>query len=183
MAAAIGPDAWYARLQTWLPTWFFANQQHQDAVLTGVAETLAEGGSEVDSLIGETFITRAGQFLSTHGDERGVYKKSTESDDQFRLRVQRASSASNLGIEDIRATVAAMINGGTSYWVHPDYECGSFCDRSYFCNRRDVVFDVVTPGFTVFVDNQANPSLLQLIADAIREQKAFGVVFRFIERF
>ena len=182
MAATLTQAEWLTKLKRWMPRWFLLTESKNVALLNGVAKLLAERGQEIDSLVANTFIETAGiEWLELIGRERSVYLRDGETVDQFRLRVRNANTAAKLSLADIEAIVESLITTGT-YWVRDDFNGSSFCDRDYYTNRRDVLFSSVLNGFTIFVDNQGDIDVLNAIAASVNSIKAFGCLYRLIER-
>lgn len=183
MAIALTKDEWVAKLKTWSPVWFSEGPQAL-AVLNGLAQLLADAGDEVDWMISETFITEAtDNFLASLGDERSVYQLPAETTPAFRSRVQASATASYCPLPAVLALVQALTPvDPANAWVRDEFSGGLFADEGSFCDRRDVLLDVVKDGFAIFVDHQTDLQTLQLIADSVQAIKAFGTVFRLIER-
>jgi hypothetical protein len=179
---ALTQDQWFTRLKRWVPYWFLAEEEHNIAILQGIAKLLAERSAEVDTLVANTFIeTATTEWLQLIGHERSVDLMSGETLAQYRVRIRNSNTTAKLSDEDIENIVESLITSGT-FWVRDDFHGSSFCDRSYFCNRRDVIFSMVKDGFTIFVDNQGNIDVLTGIIRAVNSVKAFGCLYRLIER-
>lgn len=179
---ALTKDQWALRLRAWVPDWVFEEEGKNLALFNGMAELLSLVDSEVDDLISDTFIDDAtAGWLDLHARERAITRFDGETDANLRVRIKASSTKSKCALADMEAIVSSLITTG-EFWVRDDFQGGSFCDRDYYLNRRDVVFDVIHNGFTILVDNQGSLTTLQLIADSVANAKAFGVTFRLIER-
>lgn len=195
---------WYEKLKGWLPTWWFEKIQNQEAVLRGMAAILERLELSLDEHYDETFILKAyGPYLDEHGGERNTPRNAYELDPSYANRIRNIVNTTNCPA--IKAAVDALLEVGTSI-IREDFEGSPFFDREYFFSRGDIMVETIINTFSIIVDrqvhapysfysrenfcdredfigrNESSLELFQLIIDLVNRNKAFGTLYRVIER-
>lgn len=173
---------WYARLRSWVPGWVFEEEKANVALFMGMARVLELIQSDVEILFGQTMIDEAeSPFLELHGDERNVFRISGESDAAFRIKIKTKSTKPQVSLPDIELIVNSLITEGVARIIE-DWKGDTYCDRGSFLNRRNILVDPIDHAFTILVDTQSDTSIFQILVEAVNRAKAFGVVYRIVER-
>lgn len=197
-------EQWLEKLKSWVPGWFFESPHYQEALFESLAEILAAKQADSEDLTKQTFITQAHDgFLDLHGSERSVTRKSGESDSFYSYRIRNVRSASDT--QSLQALVAQLLINGSPV-ILEDFEAQAFCSRNIFLNRGAILTEAINPAFTIVIDNQthspysffgreyfsnrsdfigeieAPQSLFDAIIATVNEAKAFGVLYRVLER-
>lgn len=199
-------EQWFARLKSFVPSWFFESEKFQVAELWALARLLSESEEEVDRVVSQTFIGQAsGSYLDLLGFERNVARLPGELDPQYRFRITSKSLVNNSNKPSLREIVNALLIKGKAS-MKEDWEGSVYCDRLNFFDRAEVVVEPIHNAFTIVVDKQlADPFsfldseyfadsedfvgttdssdyVFQLIIAAVNQNKAFGTRYRIIER-
>lgn len=199
-------EQWFERLKTWVPSWFLAEEQRNVAILQALAKVLADRNTEARDLVDLTFIGEAtNEWLDTHGDERTVPREEDEFDPPYRVRIRTQNLVSKVNRPALKEIVDALVIRGTSQIVE-DYDNQFFFNRGYFFNRGVIVVDPIKDAFTIVVDRQvhlpysffnrgaymnredfmgqvaSNTKVFELIVKAVNDNKAFGALYRVVER-
>lgn len=182
---ALTKDQWYQRLKSWVPSWVFTGEDESivRAIFYGIAKMLESAGIEDDNLFNQTFIdTATTPYLDLIGSERSVIRDPGESDAAYRTRIKTGNTKTNLSKPDLIAIINQFLTVGTCTFIE-DFEGTFYCSREYFCNRGDVVIDPIDDAFTVIVEDQLDLNILNSVVTAVNRNKAFGVVWRLVERY
>lgn len=198
-------DAWFKKIKSWIPSWFYEDRKLETAYLKALAKILASAQIDMEDQLAQTFIdTSVAGYLELHGDERGIDRNSSEYDPSYRIRIKN-SLTSNADKHSLKRLVdAILINGKCA--IIEDFENNLFFDRNTFFNRGYVSVDKIENTFTVVVDNQVHApysffdrenfmnrenfigqhesslDLFNLIVKIINDNNALGTLFRVIER-
>lgn len=204
---ALTQQQWYERLRTWVPTWVFETEDTNVAIFQSIALLLSLQQLSAEEFKAQTYLgTATGIWLDLHGAERGVTRLAGELDDQYRIRIRKASTISQLSVPSIKEIVDSFLIMGQAT-IREDFEGAVFCDRDEYANRGSLLLEPITNAFTIFVDKQVRPPesfadresfsdrlsftgsdvssdyIFELIVKAVNENKALGVLYRIIERF
>lgn len=201
---------WIAKIKSWVPTWFYENESYNLAVISAIAKALQDAEISINDDVAQTFIMQAiSGNLDMHGGERGVFRFDEEFDVDFRKRVRSAAIISNANIPALIALLnKIVIKGQVS--IKEDYEFGSYFNRGTFMNRGEISVDPILNTFTVVIDRQvhdpysffgretyigrgfigggfigqveSSSKVFDLLIKTINENKAFGTLFRIVER-
>ena len=137
------------------PWWLCEPSEVEDAVLRTMAAIFERTEGAIATLHDRTFIGRAdGSWLDEHGQERGIYRLTAETDENYRPRI--------LAIEDkvtkpaIEAGVSAILVSGVAT-VEEHLPDGAFASEAL--NTEQAFADHATAYdatlcFTVYVDEQ-----------------------------
>lgn len=202
--AALTKEQWLEKLRGYVPKWVFEDEKFQLAMWKGMARVLNESQVMVDGHLSETFVdTAVGVYLAQHGSERGITQRLGESISAFRTRVKQIRSGANCA--DLKTLIDSFLIVGVAQIIENSDQT-NFLNRDGFLNRNVINFPVTYDAFTVIVDQQvpsrdnflnrerflsredfvgSNTSLLPLfesLVNAINKNKAYGVVYRLIER-
>lgn len=201
----LSQSQWFDKLKSLVPTWVFAKSGENVAVFNGIAKTLEQSQADADQHIAETFIDQATEeYVELQGDERSIERFTTEILSAYRERVKRIVNKSNLpAIKDL---VDGLLIRGESTIINHTRTVGNFYDRESFLNRNIIDFDVLYNAFTILIDFQIpeptsfynreaflnreflNGSSISLdsvfsnVIEAVNDNKAYGTVYRLIER-
>lgn len=197
-------DQWYDKIKACVPKWFFEDEIVQKAVLYGWARIFYEIEANIQDHVDQTFLTKAVEdLLLEHGAERSVDKISGELESQYRIRIRNISNKSN--IIDIKSIVDQLLMIGECILIE-DYNNNLFMDREAFMNRGNVLAETIKNTFSIVIDKQLHApyaysdreyflnredfmsttesslNIFTLVADAVNRAKAFGTLYRLIER-
>lgn len=201
---ALTQEQWYQKIRGFVPTWWFEDEENQDAHAYALAKLLADHQVNLEAHIAETFIaTATGTTLDDHGSERTIPRLTGEFDAQYRLRVQRLKNQSNC--PDLLELINQLLMVGEAE-ILEDFDSDLFMDREAFLNRGDVLIEDIVNVFSVIVDEQkhdpysfedreyfigredfmgtaeSSQYVFDLLAEALSKNKAEGVKYRVIER-
>jgi hypothetical protein len=202
---ALSQEQWYQKLRNWVPTWFFENEKYQVAYLQALAKVLSVSQQSVEDTQAETFIVQSSvPFLDLHGSERSTERLAGELDGSYKIRVQ--SLGNNVSRPALKRIVDSILQVGECTIVE-DYEGFAFLDRAIFIDRGELlVLAEIYNAFTIIIDNQrpeamsyfdrANfldrgdhitslvtpDAVFNSIVQAVNDNKAYGFLYRVIER-
>ena len=201
---------WIIKIKSWIPSWFYEEKQIEAAVIGALAKVLADTDQSISDDVAQTFIEKAlGGHLAMHGDERGLTKFSDEFDVDYRKRIRAAAVISNANIPALVDLLnKIVIRGHVS--IKEDYEVGAYFNRNTFLNRGEISVTPILNTFTVVIDRQvhepysffnretfigrgfigggfigqveSSSKVFDLLIKTINENKAFGTLFRIVER-
>ena len=200
---ALTEDQWNEKLKRLVQTWVTQNQGAQASV-RAIAKVLAAQQQVVDNHISETYIdTGTDEYVALHGDERSVERLPDENLSSYRERVKLIVNQSNLPA--IRAIVQALLLRGQPTIIE-HYSASNFLGRNSFLNRNIIDYQVLYNAFTILIDYQipvatsfynresflnreflngssiSSDTVFKNIILAVNKNKAFGTVYRLIER-
>lgn len=195
---------WYEKIKSSVPLWFFEEEIVQKAVLYGWARVFYELEQNIDAHILETFIsTSTEDFLAEHGAERTIEKEIDESEARYRLRIRNITNKSNK--TDMKALIDALLLIGECTLID-DFSNTLFASRETFVNRGFVLIENIENTFSILIDKQihapyayasreyfsnredfvssieSNTAIFNLIINTVNRAKAFGTLYRLIER-
>lgn len=197
---------WQRRFEAALPGWWVTqSEQVQRALLAGAGAVFERLHGQAEEHFLQTFLLEAeGVYLDAHGEERNVERLPAEPDDVYRERVRNIVNSSNYPA--IKSIVdSLLINGECTIWEHAYGQFICF-DRESFMNRSEVYTDPKYNTFTIVVDNQIHDpysffdreyfldredavgtmeselALFERIVATVNKSKAFGVLYRLLER-
>lgn len=202
--AGLTKQQWEKKLKSLVPSWVFETQDgNASAVFKGMGAVLAKAQEQYLDHVKETFIDQGSDdYVGLQGFERDVERLENESLDSFRVRVKTIVNKSNLPA--IKKLVDGMLVNGQCVIIEHSSPM-NFCDRSGFLNRLVIDFSVLYNAFTILIDDQSpdpesflsrgyfadmsyagagidNSDVFQNIIQAINKNKAYGTVYRLIER-
>ena len=180
---ALTQQQWLEKLKSFLPGWYFQDEQYQVAHLNALALLLSTIQADCEEHRDQAFIKEAvGEYLNSHGDERSTPRISGESDETYSTRVQNLANQSNKIA--IKTMVDDLLLVGTCTIAEDDYGGGTFCDRAEYANRAALLIERIHNTFTVLVDKQTGDPSAMFVAlvEAVDRAKALGTLYRVIER-
>jgi hypothetical protein len=197
-------NQWFDKVKSLVQSWV-VQEDNAKSIFMGVAAALEQAEKDYLNHIDQTFIDSSElEYVQLHGDERSVIKLDDESIHSYRNRVKRITNQSN--IPDIKAIVDALLIRGKSTLIEHTNQSGAFLDRGFALNRDIIDYDVLYNAFTVLIDYQipepnaflnreaftdreflngsitSSDTVFENVIKAINQNKAFGVVYRLIER-
>jgi hypothetical protein len=182
---ALTQTDWYERLKAWVPGWVFEGDDSEvsDAVFYAMAKLLSTMDDERAELLLFTYIDSAvTPYLELLGDERSVDRLSGESNALYRQRIKTRNISSKCSYPEIDAIAQDAMT--VNVVVKEDQKWGFFCDAGSYLNRGDILFDwIENGGFSVIVDRGADPDEVEAMILSINRNKAFGVLYRVVERY
>lgn len=201
---ALTQDQWYEKLKQLVPSWVFEKEGNNVAIFQGMAKTLEQSQIQYEDHLKETFIDTAGEeFLDIHADERSVEKSVSDTIATYRQKIKNILNNSNC--VSLKGLVDALLIRGTATFIE-HHSVENFMNRNAFFNRNAIGADVTYNAFTILVDfqvpeptsfysresfmnreylNGSSESLLSVfenIVETVNKNKAFGTVYRLIER-
>lgn len=202
---ALTQDQWFNKLKRLVPSWVFEKNVENVAIFKGLAKVLEQSQLDAEQHISETFIDQAtAEYVELQGEERSISRYDGENLSSYRERVKRIVSNTNLPA--IKSLVDALLIRGESTIIEHEEVIGNFYNRDSYLNRNIIDFDVLYNAFTILIDFQipeptsflnreaflnreflngssvSSDSVFANIIRAVNENKAFGVVYRLIER-
>lgn len=201
---ALTQDQWYQKLKQLVPNWVFERENYNQAIFQGMAKILEQSQIQYENHLKETFIDTAGEeYLDIHADERSVERLPADTIATYRQKIKNILNNSNCPA--LKELVDSLLIRGESTFVE-NYAAENFMNRGAFLNRNAIEPEVLYNAFTIIVDyqvpepngfygresffdreflNGSNESLLSVfenIVSTVNNNKAFGTVYRLIER-
>jgi len=201
---ALTQAQWFEKLKGWVPDWFFEESKVQAAHFQAMAKLFSELETNLENHIGETFICQSEAiFLDQHSSERNIKRFLNELDSVLCLRVRNIANTSDP--ISIKSIVDGFLVAGESVIVEHE-ENIVLLNRETFLDRGFAFGNIFYDFFTIIVDKQIRPpvtfmdrenfmdrediygqvesniDLFISIVDAVNRAKAFGILFRLIER-
>lgn len=196
---------WNQKLRSLVPSWVFEKNEEASKIFNAAAKCLATLQKDAQDHITETFIdTGSDDYVALQGEERSVDRLSGESLSSYRERVKIIVNKSN--IPAIKSIVDALLIRGESTIIEHSSQTGSFLNRESFLDRNVLDFRVLYNAFTIIIDYQipeptsfydresfldreflngssvSSDTVFANVIKAVNEAKAFGTVYRLIER-
>lgn len=201
---ALSQAQWYEKLKQLVPSWVFEKEKFNVALFQGMAKVLEQSQIQYEDHLKETFIDTAGEtFLDIHADERSIDRLPSDSISTYRQKIKNILNNSNC--PSLKNLVDSLLIRGESTIVE-HYAAENFMDRGAFLNRNVIGVDVIYNAFTILVDyqipepsgfysresffnreflqgsNESLDSVFDNIVQTVNKNKAFGTVYRLIER-
>ena len=197
-------QSWYDKLRTSVPSWVFENKNFNEGLFQSFAKSLDSIETNFKDHLSETFIdTSEGKYLDQHGQERDIDRTTGELDPSYASRVKKIENNSNcVAIKSI--VDAFLVNGESQIIEH--FNVSNFYNRESFVNRDIIDVEVLFNAFTIMVNKQipaatnfydrevflnrefiggsdvSDINIFNNIVEAVNKAKAFGTVYRLIER-
>lgn len=200
---ALDQDQWYFKLKGLVPAWV-TRETHAQAVFKAIAKSLAEQQTVAENHFNETFIdTGSDDYVAMHGTERSVERLRLEGLSSYRERVKRTTNKSN--VPAIKELVDALLIRGKCTLIE-HHDAANFFGRGAYLNRNIIDFQVLYNAFTILIDYQipeprafydrgvflngefitgsaiSSDTVFANVIDAVNKNKAYGTVYRLIER-
>lgn len=197
---------WFEQLKSWVPEWFFEKEENNVAIMQALARILSESEADVADQKMQTYILEAGSpYLDLHGFERAVTRLIGELNPPYAKRIRLKSLVSQLSKPSLLSIINGLLIKGVAS-IREDFSGSIFSDREEFCNRGSIIIDPIENTFSILVDKQirdpysfadreffcdrnnfvgdadSDDSVFELIVAAVSENKAFGALYRIIER-
>jgi uncharacterized radical SAM superfamily Fe-S cluster-containing enzyme len=201
---ALSQADWYAKLKSWVPTWFFESEHFNVAEFQGIARLLSEAQQQSEDHVSQTFLSQATDtFLDTHANERNYRRLPQEIDAVFSPRIRSLLNQSNFPA--IKILVDAFLIVGEST-IREHFRDIIFLNREAFYSRREVFTDIYYNAFSIIVEkqlhvpysfasrenffsredfagsNESSQTIFDLIVETVNNVKAAGTLYRVIER-
>lgn len=195
---------WEKKLKNLVPSWHFTNPDGiQSAMFKGMAAVMASAQAQyIDKIRQTTILLSDEAYVGLHGLERSIDRLPNEPLASYRSRVQKIINKSNLPA--IKALVDGMLINGTCVIIE-HYNRNNFFDRDAYFNRLVIDFEVLYNAFTIMIADQTpspetfcdrnfflnqsyfgsgvnNTEVFENIIQAVNKNKAYGTVYRLIER-
>ena len=195
---------WFTVLKGWVPDWYFEEISVQAAHFQALAKLLALAEVTMDDHVTETFICQSeALFLDEHSLERNIERLLNELDITVCNRVRNIINTSD--IVSIQSIVDELLIAGVAEIVEHDNN-RIFLNSEVFYNRGAAFSEIFYNFFTIIIDKQirapesfanreffmnredvygqddSSLSLLQTIVEAVNGAKAYGILYRLIER-
>lgn len=197
-------EQWYERLEGWIPSWFFLDEDNQVAHIQALALILSYHDDQVWQHVRQTFITYGeGAVLDEMGRERNVTRLPGELDTQYRIRLRNISNDSDC--PTLKQLIDSVLIAGEATIIE-DFNSQLFLNREQFYNRGSILVDQIENVFSILVDKQLHPPysfmnreyfmdredfigtqttsdyVFDLIQAIVDDNKAVGTLYRVIER-
>lgn len=202
---ALTKSQWEKKLKALVPSWVFESPDgNAVAVFKGMAAVLEKAQEQYINHVKETYIDEGSDlYVALQGEERGdIIRLENESLDSFRVRVKKIINKSNLpAIKELVDSL--LVNGQCIIIEH--HTPMNFLNREAYLNRLVIDFDVLYNAFTILINDQSpdpetfatreyflnqsyfgsgvdNTEVFTNIIEAVNQNKAYGTVYRLIER-
>jgi hypothetical protein len=201
---ALSQEQWYKKLKQLVPSWVFQEEKFNVALFQGMAKVLEQSQIQYEDHLKQTFIDTAEEdFLDIHADERSVTRLPSDTASTYRQKIKNIINNSNC--PSLKALVDTLLIRGESTFVE-HHSLENFMDRGAFLNRNVISADVLYNAFTILVDfqvpepsgfysresffdreflqgsSESLDSVFTNIVETVNRNKAFGTVYRLIER-
>lgn len=202
---ALTQEQWFKKLKGYVPRWVFAKKPENEAVFKAFAKVLQQTQLDYEQHISEAFIDEgSSEYVELHGDERSVDRFPGEVLSSYRSRVKKIINNSN--VPALKSLVDALLIRGESTIIEHDEQLGNFLNRESFLNRNIIDYDVLYNAFTIIIDfqvpdatsfyndevflnreflsgsNTSSDEVFSNIIKTVNKNKAYGTVYRLIER-
>lgn len=196
-------DQWTGKIKNLVPSWVARNPK-SEAVFKSIGKVLSQVQDDYLTHVEETYIdTGSDDYVGLHGQERSVERLTEENLSSYRQRVKLITNQSDL--PNIKKVVDSMLIRGEATIIE-HHEASNFLGRSSFLNRNIIDFEVLYNAFTILIDYQipeptsfynmesflnreflngssvSSDKVFENIIKAVNKNKAFGTVYRLIER-
>lgn len=196
---------WFNKIKSLIPSWVFENEHANVAITMGIAKVLNTAQANIDSLINETYIDSSSEtYAEWHGEERSIIRLDSEQLSQYKQRIKKIVNKTNLF--DIKKIVDALLIRGEAIVMDNKASSGAFMDRNAYLDRNIIDFEVIYNAFTIIIDYQkplatsffdrgtffdrksvygsakSLEEIFRNIVYAVNANKAYGTVYRLIER-
>lgn len=201
---ALTKAQWEKKLKSLVPSWVFETSDgNASAVFKGMAAVMEKAQTQYLDHIKETYIDEGSdKYVALHGLERSVERLEGETLESFRFRVKNIINKSNLPA--IKELVDSMLINGQCVIIE-HHSPINFLNRGAYLNRLVIDFDVLFNAFTIMIDDQSpdpssfasrefflnqsfmgagvdNEEIFKNVIQAVNKNKAYGTVYRLIER-
>lgn len=201
---AMTQTQWEKRLKALLPSWFFTEENYNQAVISGFAAIFRAIEEDTDTHVLDSMIeTSTDGYLDAHGDERQVVRLTDEKDAQYQIRVRNIQSQSD--VKSLKAIVDQFLLQGESRVVE-DYNLSLFLDADAYLDRGLMLIEDAENCFSIVVEHQVQDAVafmddgffmdvdffgsddesseyvFNLIMEAVNTNKAEGCHYRIIEK-
>ena len=200
---ALSKEQWFAKIKGLVPKWV-SNDSGVSVIMDSVALVMSKQQEKLELKKSDTFIdTAQEEYVALHGEERSIDRLSNENLSSYRARVKIINNKSNK--EALKRLVDALLIRGESTIIE-NYTISNFLNRSSFVNRNIIDYETLYNAFTILIDyqvpeptsfynrgsfldreflqgsNSSSETVFQNVINAVNENKAFGIVYRLIER-
>lgn len=196
---------WLNRLKSWVPRWLFNETKYSDAVYESIAQELSSVQSRTSESIDSTYIDKAiGSYLDLIGSDRAVSRRLGEDDLTYAARIKTTRTKSDCDKISLMNLINSVLINGTCV-ILDDFESEIYLNRDSYLNRGFIFSEKVVNGFTVIVEkqihdpysflnrenfinfdyigqNESDLRVFEVLIDIINSNKAFGTMFRIVER-
>lgn len=153
---ALSQQQWFEKLRSWVPSWWFEQDEYTTAVVQGMAALCASMQEQAEAHYTETFILEAvAPFLDAHGDERSLERFDEEEDAGYRERIRHLINLCNRPA--IKAIVDALLLVGECE-IREGYNNTAYADRGCYADRGDIIFEHFYNAFLIVVPPQTLPA-------------------------
>jgi hypothetical protein len=198
-------EQWNQKLRSLVPSWVFEKNEETAKIFNAAAKCLFVMQRDASDHIKETFIDEGSEeYVALHGEERSVERLQLEALSSYRERVKLIVNKSN--VPAIKSIVDSLLIRGQSIIIEHSQQSGNFLNRNSFLDRNILDFQVLYNAFTIIIDYQipeptsfynrgafldreflngsslSSDTVFANVIKAVNEAKAFGTVYRLIER-
>lgn len=189
---ALTKDQWYAKLKTWVPSWYFEGEEKTvcftRGTFKGFAAILSQISQDCDDQVNSTYIMNAADvapIVDLHGAERNLTRNG-EIDSVYKPRI-RDSLFKPVGSVQLAAAVnAVLVNGpaalidNSSNGFFDDDNSTAVCWDDTAQNARWLESQKWYNWWTLIIPNQPpaqEDSVLTAVIAAIEANRAFGTTY------
>jgi hypothetical protein len=202
---ALNQAEWYEKLKGFVPKWWFEKEETAPAIFQAMASVFADAERSIENNAKSTFILQSeAEVTDAHGDERNVERLPAEADPFYRERIRNIVNNSNY--PTIKALVDSLLINGECVIREHFYGDMCFFSRENFMSRGEILTNSFYNVFSIIVDNQLHEpysflsrenflsredfygstssdiKIFEQIVAAVNKSKAFGVLYRLLER-
>lgn len=182
---ALSQSEWYEKLKSFVPTWFFAEEQVNVALFQAIAKVLHDKQEEVEAAIVDSYIQQtSGSYLDLHGSERSVHRSTGETDGDYADRIVNIRNSTSL--PTLYQAVTDVLNNGLPTFIE-NWSYGFFDDELFFDVDDCIILSKTKlyNRFTVIIPIQTGgdeSEIKELIVSVLDYNKALGVFYDVIYR-
>lgn len=202
-------DKWFEKLKSFVPSWVLGDENPDKertlAVFRGAAAALQKAEDFGTGAIDDTFISTAQEpYVHRHGEERSVARLRNEPLSAYRERVKLIVNNSN--IPALKNLITPLLIKGEPIFIEHFAATGGFLNRESYLNRNIIDYQVLYNAFTIIIEQQIPDAMLfcnrlnflnneefigsktsidsvfENVIETVNANKAFGTVYRLIER-
>ena len=168
-------DAWYLRLKSWVPAWFWEKEEVNKAHFMALAHLLWAHEQATLEKVSQTFIMQAeGRYLDHLAKEMGYTRLAGETDAELRDRIRSVTNDVNRPALEL---IIQNIAGATFKFFEWETD-SSFFNRGTFLDTGILTTAAKTSRFWIYIQNSVN---FEAVYNALIQSKAAGTSFVLVE--
>lgn len=200
---ALSQDQWYSKIKNLVPSWV-TNDDGVEAMLKAASLAMSKQQEKLELKLNDTFIDDAQEeYVAMQGEERSIARLNYEGLSSYRNRVKKIVNKSNKAA--LKKIVDGLLIRGECTIIE-NHAVQNHLNRGSFLNRNIIDYETLYNAFTILIDYQipeptsffnmgsfldreflqgsrtSSDSVFQNVIDAVNANKAYGTIYRLIER-